>query len=365
MSPRSWSSRPTKSHVATGRPKRLQVEPLEGREVPATFTVTTFADIVDPADGRLSLREAISRANTNPGADTILLKAGTYAQSLTEGDDTNTLGDFDVTDSLTIAGVGPAATVIKGSRNDRLFEAFGPIDLRFNNLTLRDAGHVFIDGGAIQATFANISLNNCVAANNNSNRGGVINAENGAVTVRNSRLFNNLGHFEGGAISVGQGSLFLDRSTVSGNLANSGGGIFSEAAAVTISRSTVALNTALFTGGGIDSEHVQVTLSNTSVRGNLADLDGGGVAAGGGIVLTNCSVTGNRSTSERGGGIAASAATARGSTFSGNSCQEFGGGIKATVINLTNCTVSGNTALEGGGISAGDLATLTNCTVSG
>ena len=37
---------------------RLRLECLEDRAVPATFTVTTALDVVDPADGRLSLREA-------------------------------------------------------------------------------------------------------------------------------------------------------------------------------------------------------------------------------------------------------------------------------------------------------------------
>ena len=54
------------------------LECLEGRAVPATFTVTATLDMVDPNDGRLSLRDAINRANTNPGADTILLPRGVF-----------------------------------------------------------------------------------------------------------------------------------------------------------------------------------------------------------------------------------------------------------------------------------------------
>src|SRR5262245_57276931 len=48
-------------------PRRLAVEALEGRELPATFTVTTFADVVSATDGKLSLREAISLASANAG----------------------------------------------------------------------------------------------------------------------------------------------------------------------------------------------------------------------------------------------------------------------------------------------------------
>src|SRR5215470_2541166 len=78
------------------------VEALEDRRVPATFAVTTLADLVNPNDHLVSLREAISMANARPGADTIVLQAGVYRIGLAGSDDTNAAGDFDVTDSLTI-----------------------------------------------------------------------------------------------------------------------------------------------------------------------------------------------------------------------------------------------------------------------
>ena len=37
----------------------------------ATFTVNTAQDVVDPGDGRLSLREAVRQANATEAADTI------------------------------------------------------------------------------------------------------------------------------------------------------------------------------------------------------------------------------------------------------------------------------------------------------
>ena len=47
------------------------VEPLEPRRLLATFTVTSPGDNVDPADGVLTLREAILAANASNDADTI------------------------------------------------------------------------------------------------------------------------------------------------------------------------------------------------------------------------------------------------------------------------------------------------------
>src|SRR5439155_7502643 len=141
MFPRLCPSPSPKSRTPARRPRRLAVEPLEAREVPATFTVTTFTDVVNPADGKVSLREAISLANATPGADTVRLPAGVFVQTLVGSDNTNAAGDFDVTDSLTVTGTGPAGTIVKGNHNDRLFDVLGPINVTFNKLTLRGAGN--------------------------------------------------------------------------------------------------------------------------------------------------------------------------------------------------------------------------------
>jgi hypothetical protein len=53
------------------RKARPGLEPLERREVPAIFTVTSKADVVNPIDGVTTLREAILAANANPGPDVI------------------------------------------------------------------------------------------------------------------------------------------------------------------------------------------------------------------------------------------------------------------------------------------------------
>jgi CSLREA domain-containing protein len=39
-----------------------------GTETMATYTVTTTSDVVDPSDGKLSLREAVAKANATAGA---------------------------------------------------------------------------------------------------------------------------------------------------------------------------------------------------------------------------------------------------------------------------------------------------------
>jgi len=98
---------------------------LEDRLVSAIFTVRTALDVVDPNDGQLSLREAISAADANPGADILVVPAGTYRLALAGADDTNAAGDFDVTGSTLFQGAGAGNTVIDGQRLDRVFDVLG------------------------------------------------------------------------------------------------------------------------------------------------------------------------------------------------------------------------------------------------
>src|SRR5262245_51493278 len=106
----------TTKGLGRGRPGprrfRPALECVEGRAVPATFTVTTTLDVVNPADGKLSLREAISAANARPGPDTIVVPAGVYRLALRGADDTNAAGDLDVTGSTLFQGAGAGNTII-------------------------------------------------------------------------------------------------------------------------------------------------------------------------------------------------------------------------------------------------------------
>src|SRR5262249_54284039 len=165
------------------RPRfRPGLEGLEGRLVPTTIVVTTFADVVNPKDGKVSLREAINIANATPERDTIVLPAGVYRIGLAGAENANASGDFDVKNPLTIVGQGASSTVIDGARRDRLFEVLGTYDVAFRNLTLRNGGGS-LSGGAIQAETANVRLDGCVVSGNTALYGGGIYAGSGNVTL--------------------------------------------------------------------------------------------------------------------------------------------------------------------------------------
>jgi hypothetical protein len=80
--------------------KPLHLEQLEDRSVPATFNVTTTLNVIDPNDGKRSLREAITQANTLAGADVIVLPAGTYKITPQGG------SGIVINDTVTVRGAG-------------------------------------------------------------------------------------------------------------------------------------------------------------------------------------------------------------------------------------------------------------------
>jgi CSLREA domain-containing protein len=359
-------------------PRRFRpgLESLEGRAVPATFTVTTTLDTV-AADGKLSLREAINAANAHPGVDTIVLPAGVYRLSLTGADDTNASGDLDVHDSTLFRGAGVGATVIDGRRIDRVFDVLGSaphsIQVTFEGLTVRngliDAG----SGGGIRVGNADLLLQDCAITGNRTSRlgGGISNAAlpgTGNVTLIRSIIDRNVAVEGGGVFVLGDGEnrgsvLNVSDSIIRRNIAGSGGGIL--ASTVNLTRSTVSGNSASQNGGGIVAVST-ATLTHSAVSGNSAGQDGGGIAAER-ITLTDSTVAGNTA-GRFAGGIATGTdgtVTLAGSTVSGNHAGRDGGGIDAGTVNLTNSAVSGNSAGgDGGGISA-FTATLTSSAVSG
>jgi hypothetical protein len=328
---------------------RLHLERLEDRAVPATFTVTTALDVVSDTDGKLSLREAISQANTHVGADAVVLPAGVFKIALDgSGENGNATGDFDVTDAVTIRGAGAGLTAIDAQHKDRLFDLLGSIQVKFVDLTLRHGAAPIgvVNGAAVQAQAAGITLVRCVVSDNQGLLGGGINAETGDVTVFDSAVRRNVAQIDGGGIRLGSSALVMSGSTVRRNLAGGAGG------------------GGIFAGG-------TATLTNCTVSGN--SVSGTGTGGGGGGIdavtanLTNCTVSGNSTPGGFGGGINAQTATLTRSTVSGNTAGSGlgGGGIKSDTATLVNCTVCDNSTP--GGVGGGVLATaaaLLNCTVA-
>src|SRR4051812_9707010 len=119
----------------------------------ATIDVSIAGDIV-AADGRCSLREAVSAANTDaavfPGAgecapgqfaDTIVLPAGTYTLAIPgASENANATGDLDLTSAATIVGAGAGSTTIDADGKDRALDVLGGSKLTISDVTIT-GGH--------------------------------------------------------------------------------------------------------------------------------------------------------------------------------------------------------------------------------
>jgi len=332
--------------------------------------VNTTLDNLTAGDGKLTLREAIVRANIHAGADTIVLPVGVFKIALHgTGDDTNSTGDFDVIDSVTFQGAGAGATIIDGQQLDRVFDVFvtmpSSLQVVLQGLTIRN-GSVAGPGGGIRISDTNLVVRDCAIIGNRASQdgGGISNADlpgTGNVRVVRTTLARNVAEGSGGGLAVeGSSVLTVIDSTFRRNIAvGTGGGLFATTA--TLTGSAITGNYAGAYSGGVWIETADLT--GCTVSGNAAALAGGGIGATTGTIR-NCTVDGN-SAGLRGGGILGSNPTVIGSTISGNVSGANGGGIYAIGPTIARCTVSGNTASgDGGGIWDG-FTNVSNSTISG
>ncbi|MFN4257951.1 MAG: beta strand repeat-containing protein [Gemmataceae bacterium] len=305
------------------RPNRrccLTVETLEDRLAPATIiNVTTFADVVDPGDGVISLREAVIQANNTAGDFEIRLQAGTYYLTIAGvGEDAAATGDLDILNNgtITIVGAGANQTIIHAGGNvglgipaleDRVFHVLSGATLNLEGVT--------VTGGTATAS--------------------------------------GTGNQVGGGINVIGGTLNLTAVEIVSNTAtNFGGGIHAaSSSAITISDSTIASNSVITAsstngnGGGLyNTTSSTYVISNSTISGNLANNLGGGIhntSSGGTISITHSTITGNR-------------ANANDSdpppTTGGGGIRRVGGGA----ITLHNTIVAGN--FLGSGTTPNDLS---------
>jgi CSLREA domain-containing protein len=246
---------------------------------PHTITVNTTTDEWNTpvANGSCSLREAVRAANLDPGADTIVLPAGTYQLTRTGNDDVTVSGDLDVLQPVTISGGGARTTIVQAGTTttngiDRVFHITSAGTLTMSQVTVQ-FGRINNDGGGIRL---------------DSSSGTALSLTD--VTVRNNTATSGK---DGGGISAAA-SLTLNRVTVSGNTANQhGGGLHLGGTTSTLTNVTVTDNTALQQGGGIRTNAGTTTLTNVTVSHNTGGTGGGIRRDSGAINLRNTIVSNN------------------------------------------------------------------------
>ncbi|MES2748275.1 MAG: choice-of-anchor Q domain-containing protein [Bacteroidota bacterium] len=388
-----------------------------------------------------------------PGA-TITVDAGVSNITLT-------LGQITINKSLTLTGNGVANTTINGNAAGRIFDVTTG-NFTLNAITLTNG--LADNGGAIQVVGANLILNTTAISNsiangasgsggaviigtgatliatnstftgNRSNRaGGAIEAVagttitltnttltanntgvapataapgngggfhmtgNGTVMITGGLVNNNIAAAEGGGLWNGTGTMTVDGTTIDGNTAsgvaadNGGGGIYVNNGGTLIVQNNAIIsnniaNGTAGSGGGILSDvGAIVMVSNSTITGNRSNRAGGGIeaVASTSTTLNNVTLTNNNTgvapavaAPGNGGGFhitGSGNATINGGTASGNVAGNQGGGlwngsgtmtVTGTTVSMNN--VTGNAATSGGGGLYNQVGTLTvsNATIS-
>ena len=233
-------------HMPTARASLVHHEPFGTSAAAASYEVTTLADIIDPDDGLLSLREAIGAANARAGHDTV-----TFADAIRGGTIELRLGVLAVTDDLTIDGDpldgGPGGIRIDGGSTgpysgftilylgdvavslEDLTVQNGSVagiqtidtDLQASRIEVRDIQGGIYDGIGINAIGGHISLVDSIIANTDGPAfvAGVT-LEETALEVEDSRIVGNAGFG-----IAGSGDVIVTNSIIADNGTTGGAGM--------------------------------------------------------------------------------------------------------------------------------------------
>jgi predicted outer membrane repeat protein len=257
-----------------------------------------------------SLREAVHRANNTTGADVLKLKTKTYELTI-EGDASGTSGgDLDVINDLTIVGVKPSKTAIKGAwavDPDRLLQVSGAgTKLSMSGLTLRDGdlgaaergGAIAVDAGSALA-LSRVT----VTKNRADNTGGIDNS--GEATITKVRFTRNQASICCAAFNneFGSRARLTDVTFDSNSSPGTGGAMFSDGTKATFRRVTFSRNISGQVGGALEADGGINDLRNVTFNGNQADSDGGAlfVAGASTVELNNVTISGNTADADGGG----------------------------------------------------------------
>jgi len=372
--------------------------------------VQTYNDGV-AIDGKCMLREAIIAANTNAPVDTcaaggaddnISLKTATYVLTVTgTGDDLGLTGDLDITDTLTIEGVGPGNTIIDASGviSDRVFDIqVGAGMVVISGVTIIN-GNVTGDGGGIRSRAANLTLINVeVISNAASTSGGGVYVYQGSATLNGGQILSNTADSMGGGVFAQECSAALSGTNIFSNTANDGGGLYILSGSVTLNGGQILSNTAsygggvcvagfaasgdgVFTqtgdsiiayniagnrGGGVyvNDAEASATLNDGQILSNTADYGGGVYVWGGSVTLSGGQIVRNTASDGSGGGVSVwgGSAVLNGGQILSNAAHYDGGGLSVaggSSLALNDGQIFGNTAERfGGGMYVDGSATL-------
>lgn len=215
----------------------------------ATYTVTVGND-----SGLNTLRDAITNANGNPGPDVITINALTV---------TLTSALPQITEAVTISGVGARSSVIIGPSGARVFD-----------INLTTSGTVLIEKVTIRGNGAGTVTGNGA---------GILQQGSGSLNLSQVAVENNRASLSGGGLYTTR-PVTITQSTFSGNSAANGGAVAVAAAAsdaVTVTNSTFSGNSATAVGAAFDVQTAATaTIKFSTVAFNTVSVASNSIGAG-------------------------------------------------------------------------------------
>jgi hypothetical protein len=325
----------------------LPAMPLFAAEAPS-LVVTIATDAVDSGDNQNSLREAITFANSNPGADTITFSDGTGGTVNFHDTSPETIDLISMLPSFsgqtTVTGPGADKLIIRrpaAAASFGLMQTFSGANVTLSGLTLSGGS-----GGI--ANLGNLRVDRCtISGNSASTYGGILN--NGTLVVINSTISgnNSSGGVGGGIYNLANRTLTIFNSTIAGNLSKNGGAGISivSGSTVLIANSTLSGNSAGSSGAGI-LNNGKLTVLNSTITGNISSGQGGGIAVSSStsssLTLANSIVAGNRASS--GNDIetysSSNLISSNGSNFIGDATRAYGAKSTDKTFASTGTTLS-------------------------
>ena len=241
------------------------------------LVVTTLADTV-ANDGLISLREAVTTANSDGVNSAITFDATVFAAPrktiVLNGRVLATINNG------TLSITAPAAGVeISGNNASGIFDVDFNANVSLFGLTLTGGNTESSGSGGAIISGGTLLVDSCTLSGNRSQLGGAIfsftNSSINALTVRNSTLTGNTATGTGGALFIGNGTTIIESSTISGNSAqNQGGGVASSGNA----RGNQVRNSII--AGNTSSDVDFVNTPNGAFQSNGFNLIGTGTATG-------------------------------------------------------------------------------------
>jgi uncharacterized repeat protein (TIGR02543 family) len=329
------------------QPLALTLALLAGLAAPAvravespSLLVTTLADTTNPADGMISLREAIAYST----ADSSLGGRITFTPSLAGGTIILTQGHLELSDDIQIDGLGADLLSINANRGSRIFHIPGSRkEVAISNLTITNGWLKGGWGGAIFNEASVLTLTGLIITGNSIEHnwgavyGGGIYNDRGSMILTNVTINGNSVSGDGYHIAAGggiynnSGNLTLTDVVLSGNSSGYGGGLFNQSGSVVMRGADVIGNSGGY-GGGIYNGSGMLDAEDGEIANNNALYGGGLMNSSGTVALKSGSVHGNSVLA------------------GGTQVHSYGGGIfNGGILSLTHVEVTANNAKSTGG----------------